>query len=361
MVAIMCQSPAPILIITGMHRSGTSVVAAALASAGLHVGSRLMPGGRGNPRGHFEDLDFVSLHERILRANGIGTEGFTTATEIPVPPSLADEAVLLVEQRRLGQTPWGWKDPRTTLFLEWWARLLPEARFLLLFRSPAEVIDSLFRRGDDTFSLNPGFALDVWSAYNRRIHDFQRAHPDRCHLAAAETAVADPRRLVAAVRDRWGFPLGEPAGVADPHLFRHRLDLGRRSLVAHGRPAALELHATLLAAAGLPPDPKTEQPRDPVSLALAEWARGSSLESRASTAETELAEARSRAETLAQEMAAARRELARLESAERRSSRKPLPARISREARRLARQAGWFGSDVAGAKPVPEATPRRWQ
>ena len=92
----MCQSPAPILIITGMHRSGTSVVAAALASAGLHVGSRLMPGGRGNPRGHFEDLDFVSLHERILRANGIGTEGFTTATEIPVPPSLADEAVLLV-------------------------------------------------------------------------------------------------------------------------------------------------------------------------------------------------------------------------------------------------------------------------
>ena len=173
--------------------------------------------------------------------------------------------------------------------------------------------------------------------------------------------MADPRSLVAAVRDRWGFPLGEPAGVADPHLFRHRLDLSRRSLVAHGRPAALELHATLLAAAGLPPDPKTEQPRDPVSLAMAEWARGSSLESRASTAETELAEARARAETLAQELAAARRELARLESAERRASRRPLPARISREARRLARQAGWFGSDVARARPVPEATPRGWQ
>jgi len=46
------------LVITGMHRSGTSLVASLFAGAGVNVGTRLIGASRGNDRGHWEDLDF---------------------------------------------------------------------------------------------------------------------------------------------------------------------------------------------------------------------------------------------------------------------------------------------------------------
>lgn len=375
----MGHSPAPILVITGMHRSGTSVITAAFASAGLDVGSRLMPAARGNPRGHFEDLDFVALHERMLRANGLGPEGFTTASDIPVPAALEDAALALVAERRRRAAVWGWKDPRTTLFLEWWAGQLPDARFVLLVRSPAEVVDSLFRRRDEAFALNPGFAIDVWTAYNRRILEFVRLHPDRCLLACSETAVAEPERLVSTVRSRWGLPLAEPSGVVvEPALFRRRVNAGRRGMVARMSPEALRIHAFLQVAAGADPAPKVSQAAGdgPDSLALAEWCRGAGLEGLLAEAEAqreavaaelavvraEVAAATGRAESLAGELQEARREIERLaQLASHRGSKQPVPVRVAREFRRLVRQrfrtASAAGDESAAAPPPVKASP----
>ena len=66
----MSSQPAPFgspIIIAGMHRSGTSLAASLLQSAGLDVGERLMEGNWSNPRGHFEDLDFVK--DRLLHVS----------------------------------------------------------------------------------------------------------------------------------------------------------------------------------------------------------------------------------------------------------------------------------------------------
>ena len=52
------------IVITGMHRSGTSLLASLLRSSGLHLGDRLLPPSRANQPGYFEVL--ISL-------------GFTTA------------------------------------------------------------------------------------------------------------------------------------------------------------------------------------------------------------------------------------------------------------------------------------------
>jgi len=58
------------LVISGMHRSGTSLVASAFRAAGIDVGSDLLGADEGNPRGHFEDRDFVRLHEEMLVTTG---------------------------------------------------------------------------------------------------------------------------------------------------------------------------------------------------------------------------------------------------------------------------------------------------
>ena len=56
-------------IITGMHRSGTSLVARFLHLSGVDMGKEWIDPNEDNPLGYFEDADFVSLHQRILARN----------------------------------------------------------------------------------------------------------------------------------------------------------------------------------------------------------------------------------------------------------------------------------------------------
>jgi hypothetical protein len=54
------------IIILGMHRSGTSMVAGLLAKMGINMGDDLLGRSPSNPFGHFEDWDFVNLNDSIL-------------------------------------------------------------------------------------------------------------------------------------------------------------------------------------------------------------------------------------------------------------------------------------------------------
>jgi hypothetical protein len=109
-----------ILIVTGMHRSGTSLVASLLESAGLDIGKRLLDPNYGNPCGYFENIDFLKLHEEILYSLGINEIGWTLESNISPPHYYIDLAYKLVEKNKSVITSWGWKDPRTTLFLPFW-------------------------------------------------------------------------------------------------------------------------------------------------------------------------------------------------------------------------------------------------
>lgn len=75
-----------------------------------------------------------------------------------MPVTFEEEARELLAVRVRSGVAWGWKEPRTTLFLDFWQERLPDARHLFVFQRPWEVVDSLFRRGDDTFVRNPAFA-----------------------------------------------------------------------------------------------------------------------------------------------------------------------------------------------------------
>ena len=55
-----------VLIVAGMHRSGTSVIAQWLQRCGLCLGENLLGPAIGNNEGHFEDTDFVFLHDILI-------------------------------------------------------------------------------------------------------------------------------------------------------------------------------------------------------------------------------------------------------------------------------------------------------
>ncbi|MGC9527242.1 MAG: sulfotransferase, partial [Limnospira sp.] len=241
------KSDQKVLIITGMHRSGTSLVASLLQSAGLHIGRRLMPSTEFNPKGYFENLDFFEFHLDVLRSQGVNIDGWTLQETIEVPDELLEKANQIVEQNSVSQI-WGWKEPRTTLLLKFWADLLPESKFLLIYRSPWEVIDSLYRRGDEIFQEQPDLAVKYWLFYNQKVLEFYNQHTDRCVLANLQTIVGHQTAYIEEINHQFKTDLSHPSpAIYDPSLIQSNLsqDGHRPSLIDHYFPEAIEMYQEL--------------------------------------------------------------------------------------------------------------------
>lgn len=148
------------LLILGMHRSGTSMVAGALARCGLHVGTEddLMPAGADNPLGFWERKDVVSLNEDLMKAAG-GSWFQPTGVEVGDSPQLSSLLAGLDQH-----TPWLLKDPRILITWPAWRDSLKNTATLFVYRSPLAVAGSLARRHG--FPLD--FGLLLWEFYNRQ-------------------------------------------------------------------------------------------------------------------------------------------------------------------------------------------------
>ena len=248
---LLSSEPSSTLVIVGMHRSGTSLTASALQQAGLHIGQRLMGANDSNVKGHYENLDFFNFHQAVLRSQGVSEDGWTLQERIEVEEPFIDLAEQVVEQCAVSRL-WGWKDPRTTLFLDFWSQRLPPAKFLLVYRSPWEVVDSLYRRGTDRVLLEqPELALKMWLHYNRKILHFYNQAVERCFLVNIATLVSDFGGCVAALNQKFGVHLAVPESMGyDPALFHRLAPNGHRaSLVAGYFPEAIEMYRELEARA----------------------------------------------------------------------------------------------------------------
>jgi hypothetical protein len=291
------------LIVVGMHRSGTSLAASLLASAGMSAGDRLMEGNWSNPRGHFEDLDFVELHMAALERLSLHRDGWSLTEVRALPADLAGHACWLVDQKAKPGRPWCFKDPRATLFVRMWLELVPAAKFLVVFRPPWEVVDSLYRRGDSVFDDDPALAINVWMHYNRSLLSVAAEAPDRFFLTSVDAVAAAPARWVDAVKDWLGVPLGAPdPAICDPHLLHGRFARAEADLVARHFPDALRLLADLEKRGWRPdgwkPAPVPADPSDPEearAVALRSWQEKGALAFRCERLGAELEQLREEA------------------------------------------------------------------
>ena len=169
--------------ITGMHRSGTSLMANLMGRCGLYLGEEddLLPPSPDNTDGYWENRKFVSLNDEVLLELGSAWDCPTQASEgWPHEErfnSIRFKAEILLEQF-MDREPWGWKDPRTSLTLPFWQSLdgitMPfwlgrrgKLKIVVCLRDPLEVFESL-RDRRFTPSLS---GLDLWLTYNQRILD----------------------------------------------------------------------------------------------------------------------------------------------------------------------------------------------
>jgi hypothetical protein len=263
------------IAVTGMHRTGTSMVARAMRLAGVYLGDDddLVEPAPDNPDGFFEHAGFVRLADDLLEATGGSWD-----QPPPCGPMAADDARVtqlqstardLVTSLAVKQ-PWGWKDPRTCLTARFWIDLLPSVRFVVCLRHPLEVALSLKRRNQVSYTLG----LSLWHVYYETLLD----------------AVPEDRRLVThydAYFGGGGSELDRVVGFAglpphtvadakaalDPQLRHHRLDIG---LPEAGVTApTIDLYHRLCDEAGYPAEDRpararaTQVPRLALDLALA--------------------------------------------------------------------------------------------
>ncbi len=217
------------------------------------MGTELMPASKGNRRGHFEDLEFVRFHETCLDRRGSGALR-PPADGVPRFEEEETRAARDLLACRAGKESWGWKDPRTTLFLAAWGGLLPDAFYLLVYRHPVEVALSLARRGLDLeVQLDAWTAIRAWTVYNRQLLAFRAVRPERCLLWSIAGAVSDPAAALGLAALRSGLPLAAP-GI-DRSYVPGELRSGLRARGIAWRallPEAMELFDRLEAAADLP-------------------------------------------------------------------------------------------------------------
>lgn len=161
------------IVVLGMHRSATSLVARTLNSE-VHMGSNLLLGRKNNIKGYYENIDIVKINEKILKDSG-GSWFNPPAREdiIKVGKTYEKEIKEIVSHeitmaKKKGLQSWGFKDPRTSLTIEVWYKHLPNPQFVVCYRDIGDVALSLYKRDRTPIKKGEELARE----YNKRISLF---------------------------------------------------------------------------------------------------------------------------------------------------------------------------------------------
>lgn len=186
------------LLILGMHRTGTSAVASVVERLGLSPGRGTQWAVEAaNPRGLHEWLETVEFNDEWLTRFG----GAWWAPPRVGPSSWRELDMLDLELARrkleyFSPSVRGWyvKDPRISLLLPLWDRLLlREYPTIVVVRSPQAVATSLRLRS----GINPTRALSLWAEYYRATLASLGARPSL--VVDYEQMLADPDETVEAI------------------------------------------------------------------------------------------------------------------------------------------------------------------
>jgi hypothetical protein len=155
-----------LIVVLGMHRSGTSAVARGLQVLRVDLGNHLLPPDRNiNDTGYWEDVDLNQLNIEMLHA--LGTDWHHLA---PLAGDFVERlrkhgfmlrAVELIRKKLESSPVFGFKDPRTALLLPFWREVFAHTELVLSYvlavRNPISVIRSLAKR--DQFDLEKSALL----------------------------------------------------------------------------------------------------------------------------------------------------------------------------------------------------------
>ncbi len=191
------------VVVLGMHRSGTSLVAELVHRLGVDLPEELMPPHpQDNPRGYFESREVAAINNQILASAGMS---WADPGRLP-PAALADtdgsvtrQAGALLDRDFGASERFVLKDPRFCRLLPPWLGALrqrcDDLVFLHVVRHPDAVLASLRRRLEAPAIRSAAVASEsqgrlLWLRYNLEAERHTRG--ERRLILSYEEMVVDP-------------------------------------------------------------------------------------------------------------------------------------------------------------------------
>lgn len=192
------ESPSPetasALVLTGMHQSGLGIAASVLKEAGVRIVEAPEQ----------ENLSFINFHASILEGSLLSLQpAFTLRTA-----HIAQAEKLICHYAQ--ENPWGWVDPNTTLFLEFWNTKLPNSNFIFIYDSPESVVERLYEHLPEKFRVRPELALESWIDYNEKILAFVQQFPQQCLVLPLSHVIQSPSEFINIVNQKFTYQLTIP-------------------------------------------------------------------------------------------------------------------------------------------------------
>ncbi len=150
------------ILISGMHRSGTSCLTGTAQQAGLHLGN-VHTENPHNIKGNRENPDAMELNDRILERSHASWDRPQPCSTEPTLVGQCQTIVTTLHDAAPGVF-FGLKDPRLLFTRTLWESALCDipVQYLISFRHPLAVARSLQKRNG--WDVEQG--LELWSAYN---------------------------------------------------------------------------------------------------------------------------------------------------------------------------------------------------
>lgn len=147
------------IVILGCPRSGTSITANLIKSAGYDLDQggtkKLMgPNEKYNPDGYFERWDIVRLNDRLINLISKNKSFLNppTLSEISNNINVFDEELFSISEYLRNNTGWAIKDSRLSFTFHLYD--ITDVKFVKVIRNPAEVKQSMIRHYGNMFDGN---------------------------------------------------------------------------------------------------------------------------------------------------------------------------------------------------------------
>jgi hypothetical protein len=202
-----------LLVVLGMHRSGTSALTGAVVKSGANPGLRLMPATNDNPEGYWECAPIVRLNDELLLRLGARWDSVAPLPAgwmaLPTVEALREQATEIIAREFDDAKFAVLKDPRLCRLLPFWREPFAASGLtlscVLMVRRPMEVAASLARR--DQFA--PEKSLALWYAHLVDAERDSRGVPRA--TVTYDALLADVAATLARVCDDASFPLKSTA------------------------------------------------------------------------------------------------------------------------------------------------------
>lgn len=164
---------AKLIVILGMHRSGTSTITRSLEAFGTSLGKNLLEAVPGNnEKGFFEDKDILELNDSILAKFGCSWNSPYNLDDLDLSSGLLflerAKAEKLLREKMSSHSIYAIKDPRISILLPFWKKVFSQAGitpyYIISLRHPTSVAKSLEARDN----ISKRDAVRLWTFYNNK-------------------------------------------------------------------------------------------------------------------------------------------------------------------------------------------------